>query len=262
MLLFGIDIPFFYIKWIIIVIFLFSIIAFFLWIVCGYYIYKWFKVSINNYNFYLNDYNTECKDLLKKYGNYPIKRIYLVRHPLTKFMERVLNLVTFNKFQQELDNYKERKKDKSFYPYHTMLYFELKISKNKSKFLVVDKNNCLRISDKLKILPNYELRDLHIKKNKHTLNNILESTRKRIGNNKFFNWEIYRNNCQILIMEVLKTLNKFNKSNKKFMYQNTFANELEKLGNFSEFSLHTIRSLTNTMNLLENIIGFTLWQPV
>ena len=63
-------------------------------------------------------------------------------------------------------------------------------------------------------------------------------------------------------MEVLKTLNKFNKSNKKFMYQNTFANELEKLGNFSEFSLHTIRSLTNTMNLLENIIGFTLWQPV
>ena len=124
MLLFGIDIPFFYIKWIIIVIFLFSIIAFFLWIVCGYYIYKWFKVSINNYNFYLNDYNTECKDLLKKYGNYPIKRIYLVRHPLTKFMERVLNLVTFNKFQQELDNYKERKKDKSFYPYHTMLYFE------------------------------------------------------------------------------------------------------------------------------------------
>ena len=262
MLLFGVEIPFVYIKWTIVILVFVCIIALFLWIVCGFYIYKWFKVSINNYNFYLNDYNIECEQILKKYGNAPIKRIYLVRHPLTKFMEKMLNLVTFNKFQQEIDKYKEKNKVDSFYPYHIMLYFELKISKNKSKFLVVDKNNSVRISEKLKIFDNYEFKDIHIKKNKYTLKHILEKTKNRIGTNKFFNWEIYRNNCQILIKEMLLTLKKFNKNNKKFMYQNQFANELEKNGNFSEFSLHIIRSLTNTMNLIENLTGFTIWQPV
>ena len=262
MLLFGIDIPFVYVKWVIFSFIIFSVIALILWIVCGFYIYKWFKVSINNYNFYLNHYNIECESTLKKYGNVPIKRIYLVRHPITKFMERVLNLVTFNKFKQEIERYKNKNNIGSFLPYHTMLYFELKIAKNKSKFLMVDKNNCIRISEKVKILNNYEMRDIYIKKYKYTLNEVLEKTKNRIGNNKFFNWEIYRNNCQILIKEILITLNKFNKSNRKFMYQNQFANELEKNGMVSEFSLHIIRSLTNTTNLVENIIGTAIWMPV
>ena len=111
----------------------------------------------------------------------------MVRHPITKFKERVLNLVTFNKFKQEIERYKNKNNIGSFLPYHTMLYFELKISKNKSKFLMVDKNNCIRISEKVKILNNYEMRDIYIKKYKYTLNEVLEKTKNRIGNNKFFN---------------------------------------------------------------------------
>ena len=105
---------------------------------------------------------------------------------------------------------------------------------------------------------NYELRDIRIKKNKYTLNKILETTRKRLGNDKFFNWELYKNNCQMLIKEILLTVKKFTKINKKFMYQNGFAKELK----ISEFSLHIIRSLTNVMNLLENIVGTAIWMPV
>ena len=258
MKIFNIDIPFVYIKWAILILLFTSLLGLILWIVCSYYLYKWFKVSINKFNFYLNEYNNECENILKKYGNYPIKRIYLARHPITKFMETALNIVTLNKFKTELEKYKKKNKTDSFLPYHTMIYVEIKVKKNQSKFLLIDKNNCIRISPRVKMGNEYELKDLNIKKNKHTLNNILESTRKRIGNNKFFNWEIYKNNCQILVKEILITLKKFNKSNKKFMYQNEFAKELK----ISDFSVHIISSLTNIVNLLENLVGFTLWMPV
>ena len=63
------------------------------------------------------------------------------------------------------------------------------------------------------------MNDLQIKQNKYTINKILKTTRERIGDNKFFNWEICKNNCQILIKELLITLKKYNKNNKKFVYQ-------------------------------------------
>ena len=62
----------------------------------------------------------------------------------------------------------------------------------------------------------------------------------------------------MLIKEILITVKKFTKINKKFMYQNGFAKELK----ISEFSLHIIRSLTNIVNLLENIVGTAIWMPV
>jgi len=254
----GIEIPFKYLKWIIFGLIIVAILSLVIWIVCGYYIFKWFKISINNYNFYLNEYNNDCSVLLNKYGNIPIKRIYLVRHPITRFMENFLNIITLNKFNQELDRYKKKNNFKSFFPFHTMLYIELQISKQESKFLVIDKNNCIRISPTLKILNSCELRNIKVKKNKYTLNKILEKTRKRIGNNKYFNWEIYKNNCQIFIKEILITVKKFTKGNKKFMFQNEFIEEIK----ISDFSLHILRSLTNTINLLENIIGATIWIPV
>ena len=39
---------------------------------------------------------------------------------------------------------------------------------------------------------------------------------------------------------------------------NEFAKELK----ISDFSVHIISSLTNIVNLLENLVGFTLWMPV
>ena len=252
------DIPFIYIKWGLFGLFLILLLCLIIWIVASYYIFKWFKISINKYNFYLNEYSNDCLTMLQKYGNFPIKRIYLVRHPITLFMETALNIVTLNKFKHELNRYKMKNQTESFFPFHTMLYVELKISKRESKFLLIDKNNCIRISPKVKMTNNYELRDIRVKKNKYTLNEILETTRKRLGNDKFFNWELYKNNCQMLIKEILITVKKFTKINKKFMYQNGFAKELK----ISEFSLHIIRSLTNIMNLLENIVGTAIWMPV
>ena len=257
MKLYGIDIPFRYINYIFSILLVTCFFTLIIRIICSYYAFKWFKISIDNYYFYLNEYNNECSTILEQYGDLPVKKIYLVRHPISRFMENLLNIVTFNKFKEELNRYKERNNTDSFFPFHTMLYIELKISKDESKFLVIDKNNCIRISPTLKITNNCELRNIKVKKDKYTLNKILETTRKRIGNNKYFNWEISKNNCQKFIKEILITLKKFTKQNRNFMFQNEFVEEIK----ISDFSLHIIRSLTNSINFLENFIGKTIWCP-
>ena len=94
-----------------------------------------------------------------------------------------------------------------------------------------------------------------IGKNKYTLNNLLEKTRERVGNNMFFNWSICRNNCQMLTKEILITLKKFTKKNKNFMFQSEFANQIK----FSEFSLHIINTIINLCNTFETFIGRTLY---
>ena len=128
MKIYGIEIPFKYLKWIIIGLTIITVLGLIVWIICSYYVFKWFKISIDNYSSYLNEYNKECRNILDQYGDLPVKKIYLVRHPISKFMETFLNIVSFNKFKEELNRYKERSNAESFFPFHTMLYIELKVS--------------------------------------------------------------------------------------------------------------------------------------
>ena len=76
------------------------ILGFFIWLVSSYYIYKWLKMSIDKDYYYFNQYNNDCSEILDTYGDYSIKRIYLVRQPITKFAKILLNLITFYKFEK------------------------------------------------------------------------------------------------------------------------------------------------------------------
>ena len=74
--IYGIEIPFKYLKWIIIGLIIITILSLIVWIICSYYIFKWFKISIDNYNFYLNEDNKECRNILDQYGDLRVKKIY------------------------------------------------------------------------------------------------------------------------------------------------------------------------------------------
>tara|TARA_B110000977_G_scaffold192903_1_gene267094 strand:+ start:1757 stop:2344 length:588 start_codon:yes stop_codon:yes gene_type:complete len=195
--------------------------------------------------------------MLEKYGEFSIKKIYLTRHPISTFMKTALNIVTLYKFDRELKKYVNKTKNDVFFPYHTSIIVEINLAKGKSKFIIIEKNNCIKLSSNFEIRCDHEFIDLKVKKKKYTLKKLLETTRKRIGDNKFFNWEIYKNNCQIIIKEILITLKKFDKKNKEFMYQSGFADELK----INDLSLHIIRTLTNSVNFLENFLGKAIWCP-
>ena len=161
-------------------------------------------MDYNNIFFY--QYNKKCQKIINTYGNYKINRIYLIRQPLgkiTNFVFNILTLFSYNKYLLESpDNY----------PYHPALIFEIKKDDN-IKFLLVEKNNCINICESFLINKSYDFKSINMTKSKFTLKKVLNKTQKRIGNQKYFNWNLHKNNCQEFTKEILVTLNKYNEEN-------------------------------------------------
>jgi hypothetical protein len=211
-------------------------------------------MNIDRDYYYFNQYNNDCLEILEQYGDYPIKRIYLVREPITKFAKILLNLITFYKFEREMQKYIAATNNEVFFPQHTSIIAEIELDNSVRKKILIEKNNCLKLALDFRISDKQDMKKIRLKK-QITIKNLLDSTRERIGNNIFFNWSICRNNCQTLTKEILITLERFNDSNKNFMYQNDFAKQIK----FSEFSLHIMNCIINMCNSIERMIGRAIY---
>jgi len=116
--------------------------------------------------------------------------------------------------------------------------------------LLLEKNNCINICENFFISGSQEIKRLKIKSNKYTINSILNRTQERLGNDKYFNWHLYKNNCQEFTKEILKTIGKYNKKYKHFI----FRDKLMKLIIPSDFTLHFGNCLCVFYNVVEKYI--------
>ena len=134
------------------------------------------------------------------------------------------------------------------------MIFEVKLKNNMKKMLLIEKNNCINISDNFLINNTQEIKKLNIK-NKHlTINTILNTTQSRLGNEKYFNWHLNKNNCQNFTKEILKTIGKYNKTNKTFIFHDKLHNKLINIISPSEFTLHIGNCLCIFCNIVEKYI--------
>jgi len=131
-----------------------------------------------------------------------------------------------------------------------LLVFEIVLPNGMKKLLLLEKNNCINISENFFVNNSQEIKELHIKNKNLTINNILNTTQERLGNEKYFNWHLYKNNCQEFTKEILKTIGKYNKKNKNFI----FRDKLFKLIIPSEFTLHIGNCLCVFYNIFEKYI--------
>jgi len=217
------------------------IISFICFIICSYFVLKFLKISFEYNNIFFYQYNKKCQKMLEEYGNCKINKIYLIRQPFGKLVNLVFNILTLFDYSKYLSESPDN------YPYHPALIFEIKKDDN-IKFLLVEKNNCINICDSFLINKSYDLKHVSIGKKRFTLKKILKITQKRIGNYKFFNWNIYKNNCQEFTKEILITLDKNNKKYDNFIFSDKI---IKKYYSPSDFSLHTINCLFIIMNFIE-----------
>ena len=75
------------------------------------------------------------------------------------------------------------------------------------------------------------------------------TTKDRMGNEKFFNWHLYRNNCHNITKEILITLKAYNKKNRDFICDK-YEKEI-----IPEFNLYLINTIHNIYNIAESITG-------
>lgn len=228
------------IKYIIII----CVVSLIFFIVCSYFVLKLLKKSIEEYNILFNQYSKKSQKILDKYGDYELTKVYLVRQPVSKINRLFLNILTLYNFEKLINESSDN------FPYHTLLIFEIKLSNNMRKLLMVEKNNYIGIYDKFKM---DELQDMKILKLKHksfTLKSVLNDTQSRLGNEKYFNWHIYKNNCQEFTKELLITLKKYNDTNKKYIFHDKILKVLVP----TDFILHIGNTFININNMCEKYI--------
>jgi hypothetical protein len=216
----------------------------FLFIIISYFILKFLKLSIDDNNIFFYHYNKKSKKILDLYGDCKITNMYLIRHPLSKTMTFILNIFTLYNYEKLINESHDN------FPYHCLMIFEVKLKNNMKKMLLIEKNNCINISDNFLINNTLEIKKLNIKHKNITINTILNATQARLGNKKYFNWHLYKNNCQNFTKEILKTIGKYNKINNTFIFRDKLIN----MFSHSEFTLHILNCLCVVGNIVEKYI--------
>ena len=222
--------------------FLFLILCF-LFILISFYLFKYLQIKVFD-KWYLNDYSRNNKKLLSEFGDWNIKYIYLVKEPISKFSYTLMNIISLNSFSNAIYKYND---DNT--PNHIFLILELNKGKER-KTCILEKNSCLNIGfnymvtdkqNKLKIKPFKKI----------SLFELLENTKKRVGSKEFFNFEIYENNCQKLAIEILITIDKYNKKTKKFLYKEVlYCTEfIDEIFCF-DFNKYLVNSCFNIYNMV------------
>lgn len=220
------------------------ILGFIIFAICSFYILKFLQTSFEYTNIFFYQYNKKCQKILDEYGNYRINRVYLIRQPFGKLINLVFNILTLFNYNKYLSDSSDN------CPYHPALIFEIKKDDN-IKFLLVEKNNCINICETFLINKSNDVKCINITNNKFTLRKVLKKTQKRIGNKKYFNWNIHKNNCQEFTKEILVTVNKYSEEYKHFIFSDKI---IQKYYSPSDFTLHLINCLFIIINFFEKYL--------
>jgi hypothetical protein len=226
---------------------LFFIFFIFLWIILmivAFIIIKILKISLDRIIFFY-DYNKLCKKKLEKYGKCEINKIYLIRNHMTKFHIFLINLVTLFQYDKIVNQFEEN------YPYHTSMLLEIKLEDNKIKWLILEKNNCITMNDNFILTQGMEMEEVELNKEKKIyLEEFLEETRNRMGDEKFFNWNVFKNNCQEFTKELMITTGKYDDYYKNIICTNKIFGLVQP----SEFVYCMFNFLFIIYNFLEKYI--------
>lgn len=214
--------------------------------VITYVTYKFLKQSLDDLNIFFYKYNKTSQEILDAYGDCKLTNLYIVRQPVGKFTWNILNILSLFELNKLIKEYNDG------YPYHTSLIFEVKLPCGSTKLILLEKNNSINICTNFFVSCHQEMIKVKLDTKNNTINSILEKTRHKIGDAKFFNWHLNKYNCQIFIKQILKTMGKYNKTNKNFIFKDKILNKL------SDFTIHTGNCLCIIYNIIEKYIGINI----
>ena len=169
-------------------------------IISSYYIIKWLKNNLDYGSFFNYEYNKKSTQLLEKYGDYPVKKVYLVKHVASRLNKFVINI-------EALGN-------NLLIPNHTSFIIEVIMPNKLTKYILLEKDYCVNLSADFSIKEDQEIKQIsrvRVGKKQVTLKSILKTTQTRIGDEKYFNWHILKNNSEYFTKEMLKTLKNIKK---------------------------------------------------
>jgi hypothetical protein len=213
------------------------IIILILLIVGSYIILKLLQISIDNSNIFFYTLNKKSTIILNTYGNYNIKKVYIIKQPIRHFIILICDFITLFNYSAILNKSEN---------YHTSLLFEIDYNGNK-KFILLEKNNSINLTDNFLISGSSKLKQVKLNKKNMSLNTLLEKTKQNIGLKNFYSWNIAENNCLEFTKNILQTLDVYNSKYEKYIYKNNILMNYKP----TELIIHTFNTLCSIVNILE-----------
>ena len=176
---------------------IFVILFTLVFIIASYYFYTYFtSITRENLEFFNTDYNKVSKETLEKYGSNKITKAFLVKKPISSFVHSILSI--FSLYKWDVNANKDL--------YHASIVLETVDKTGNIKYIRVEKTHSIRIT------PNFKMKDAHTilpiklnKKKTFTIQSIMDKIRHKMGDNKFFNFNI-KNHCQFLSSNIIKII--------------------------------------------------------
>jgi hypothetical protein len=153
---------------------------------------------------FVNTLSPVINTLLKKIGNEKISSVVIIRQPIQSAINTLLNTLSFG--------YYEKNKQRLNYD----SYFHLKLLIN-GKY-IFEKNERINI-DYYKKSNGEEHMNVNLNNNNITINELLTNTQNIMGNENFYKYDAFKNNCQIFVLSLLKGLGINNSQYNDFVKQ-------------------------------------------
>jgi uncharacterized cupin superfamily protein len=189
----------------------------------------------------LDGYNNLSKKTIELYGNKKIERMQIYRTPIQKYIETALNVISVGKW----------KTLKAKNGYDTFFHLALVLTLEGGKNVIVEKNDVVNISTEYQTNKDTQIMDVPLKGKSITLNELLNKTRERLGDKKYFEYDALSDNCQKYIQALLTDANLINPDIDKFIYQDV-GGILKEAPTLSRFA----RGITDLSATFNKIMGY------
>lgn len=143
----------------------------------------------------ISNYQSKVVNIMNKYGNDEIKNYIIVRQPILKIWNYILNALSQGEFKKALDNS----------PYDELFHLRLDVILSEDTWISIEKTDLITMTVNPSIDDTGETEEIRRKPFNLTINELMENTRKYMGEKKFFNYSGVYNNCQDFIMGILKS---------------------------------------------------------
>ncbi len=162
------------------------------------------------------DYPPKMREIIKKYGDKKILRMFACRTPLGPLLTSALNAVSLGEFNKRWENQ----------PYDKLFHLDLRIDvledakSRKITTVLLEKNEVLQSKINPPKSKDTECILINVFPRPMTINKMLAGA-QQIQGDKFFKYSAYNNNCQDFIMALLKGVGAGTQENYDFIKQDT-----------------------------------------
>lgn len=153
----------------------------------------------------LDGYNNMSANLISKIGDLQIKKMWIYRTPLNKWLQRFLALISKGVSKIEHD---------------TLFHVGLVVLLSNGKKYIIEKLEDVTIQEERKdYLNGAQYMEVPMRGKKITMMQLLNNARNAVGDAKFFAYRVFYNNCQYFIGYLLYNSGFMTKPLYKFLFQ-------------------------------------------